>query len=121
MTLNPDQFNELLKTVGKSGKRTINGEKFLRRDTLDENGIAPYPQYSDAHSGAGFVTIDGYGLDHTPYLRGLRDTYTPEGNVLETVTTHKEGVDVIRQHRAGTHYSQQPQEPRKPVGRPFTR
>lgn len=107
MALNPDQFNELLKTVGKSGRRTIHGEKFIKHDELIDRGLSPYPKHSDASYGAGFVTVDGYGLDPTP-MGGLRDTYTPEGNMLETVANHKEGVAVIRQHRAGEHSSQRP-------------
>ena len=117
MPLNPDQFNELLKTAGRRSKMTVAGEKFIAHDELIDRGLSPYPKYSDATI-AGFVTVDGYGLDHTP-AGGLRDTYTPDGKHLETVATHKEGVAVIRQHRAGEHDSQKPQEPRKPLGRPI--
>lgn len=118
MALNPEQFNELLKTAGRSGKRTINGETFLRHDDLIDRGLSPYPKYSDAGTEAGWVAADGYGLSHTP-TGGLRDTYTPDGKLLETVATHKEGVAMIRQHRAGEHDSQKPQEPYKPLGRPI--
>jgi hypothetical protein len=114
MTLNPDQFNELLKTAGRRSKMTVAGEKFISHDTLEDRGLSPYDKYSDAAI-AGFVTVDGYGLDHTP-MSGIRSVYTPDGKELEAVSTHKEGVAVIRQHRAGTHSSQQPY---KPLGRPM--
>jgi len=107
MTLNPDQFNELLKTVGKRGKMTVAGEKFIRHDDLIDRGLSPYPKYSEAETDAGWVAADGYGLGHTP-MGGIRGTFTPEGNLLEDVATHKEGVAYIRQHRAGEHDSQKP-------------
>ena len=113
MALNPEQFNELLQTVGRGGKRTIAGERFLRHDELENRGLSPYDRHSDAAQ-AGFVTVDGYGLDHTPN-GGLRSTYTPDGKELETVATHKEGVKAINEHRAGTHASQQPPKPREPL------
>ena len=118
MPLNSDQFNELLQTVGRSGKRTIAGERFLRHDELESRGLSPYGEDSDASWGAGFVASDGYGLGHTP-AGGLRTVYTPDGKDLEDVATHKEGVGVINQHRAGTHPSQQPPKPRTPTGIPI--
>jgi len=117
MALNPDQFNELLKTAGRRSKMTVAGERFLAHDELESRGLSPYDKYSEA-SQAGFVTVDGYGIDHTP-MSGIRSTYTPDGKELEAVATHREGVAVIRQHRAGTHYSQQPDRS-KPLGRPRT-
>jgi hypothetical protein len=114
MALNPDQFNELLKNLDRGGKRTIAGERFIRHDELENRGLSPYHEESDASWGAGFVASDGYGLGHTPN-GGLRTVYTPDGKDLEDVTTHKEGVAVIRQHRAGTHASQRPREPREPL------
>ena len=118
MALNPDQFNELLKTAGRRSKMTVAGERFLAHDELESRGLSPYDKYSDA-SIAGFVTVDGYGIDHTP-MSGVRSTYTPDGKELEAVATHREGVAVIREHRAGTHSSQQTDRS-KPLGRPFTR
>lgn len=113
MALNPDQFNELLKNAGRRSKMTVAGERFLAHDELDSRGLSPYDKDSIA-SIAGFVTVDGYGLDHTPN-GGLRSTYTPDGKELETVATHKEGVKAINEHRAGTHASQQPPKPREPL------
>lgn len=114
MALNLDQFNELLQTVGRGGKRTIAGERFLRHDELESRGLSPYDKDSDASWGAGFVASDGYGLGHTP-TGGLRTVYTPDGKDLEDVATHKEGVGVIKSHRAGEHGSQQPRKPRQPL------
>ena len=113
MALNPDQFNELLKNAGRRSKMTVSGERFLAHDELESRGLSPYDKYSDA-SIAGFVTVDGYGVDHTP-PSGLRSAYTPDGKELETVSTHKEAVQAINEHRAGTHSSQQPPKPREPL------
>jgi hypothetical protein len=107
MALNPDQFNELLKTVGKSGKRTIAGERFIKHDELINRGLSPYPPETPASDGVGFVSQDHYGLGHTP-SGGLRTVYAPSGKDLEDVTSHKEGVGVINQHREGKHWSQTP-------------
>lgn len=114
MPLNPDQFNELLKNAGRRSKMTVAGERFLAHDELESRGLSPYSEDSDASWGAGFVASDGYGLGHTP-AGGLRTVYTPDGKDLEDVATHKEGVEVIKSHRAGTHYSQQPPKPREPL------
>lgn len=108
MTLNPEQFNELLKTVGKQGKQTIAGERFIKHNELLERGLSPYPPDSAASFSVGFVSQDHYGLGHTP-AGGLRTVYDPSGKDLEDVTTHKEGVGVINQHRAGKHYTQSTQ------------
>lgn len=101
MTLNPDQFNDLFKSVHKRDKRTIAGERFIRQDAL---GGTPL-QDEVAGSEAEWVTHDGYGLEATP-VGGLRSVFGPDGRILEDVITHKEGIPVINQHRAGEHWTQ---------------
>lgn len=118
MSLSPDQFNELLKGAGRRSKMTVGGERFIAHDTLKDSQTSPYPKESDASWGAGFVTSDGYGLGHTP-VAGLRPVYSPSGDELEDVMTHKDGVSVIKQHRAGEHYTQKPREPRRFTGIPI--
>lgn len=113
MALNSDQFNELLKNAGRRSKMTVAGERFLGHEELLDRGLSPYDKYSDAAQ-AGFVTVDGYGLDHTP-AGGIRSAYTPDGKELEAVATHKDAVKAINEHRAGTHASQQPPKPREPL------
>jgi hypothetical protein len=118
MSLSPEQFNEVLKNTGKRGKMTVAGERFVHHDELINRGLSPYPEHSDASWGAGWVASDGYGLSPTP-IGGLRSVFTPEGKELEDVPTHKYGVAVIQQHRAGEHDSQKPREPRQPRGLPM--
>ena len=102
MALNPDQFHELYKTAHKKDKRTIAGERFLRQDILEGSSVGDEVAGSDAE----WVTHDGYGLEATP-TGGLRSVFGPNGKILEDVTTHKEGIPVINQHRAGEHWTQQ--------------
>lgn len=114
MSLSPEQFNDLLKGVGRREKRTIAGEQFISHEVLKNAGLSPYDESSDAALGAGFVTADGYGLEHTP-VSGLRSVFGPSGRSLEDVASHKEGVSVIQRHRANQNA---PQHPRKPIGLP---
>lgn len=101
MALSPEQFNEILKGADRRSKMTVAGEKFLHHDELASRNLSPYPEHSDAALEAGYVTSDGYGLGPTP-TSGLRSVFAPSGKTLEDVTSHKEGVRVIREHRAGT-------------------
>jgi hypothetical protein len=105
MALNPDQFNALLKSAHRREKMTVAGERFIGHDVLHDAGLSPYGDDSDAKWGAGFVAVDGYGLEHTP-VGGLRSVFSPSGDILEDVATHKDGVGVIKQHRAGEHWTQ---------------
>jgi hypothetical protein len=101
VTLNPDQFNALYKSLGRYDKKSIAGERFIRQDALEGSSVGDEVTGSEAE----WVTHDGYGLEATP-VGGLRSVFHPSGGVLEDVPTHKEGVGVINQHRAGEHWSQ---------------
>lgn len=100
MSLSPEQFSEILKGAGRRGKMTVAGERFVHHDELSSRGLSPYPEHSDASFSVGYVTADGYGLEHTP-TSGLRSVFAPNGKTLEDVMSHKEGVQVIKDHRAG--------------------
>ena len=101
MPLNPDQFNALYKSVHKKDKRTIAGERFIRQDVLEGSSVGDEVVGSEAE----WVTHDGYGLEATP-VGGLRSVFGPNGRILEDVATHKDGIPVINQHRAGEHWTQ---------------
>jgi hypothetical protein len=104
MALNPDQFNAIFKSADRKDKRTIAGERFLRQDILEGSSVGDEAVGSDAE----WVTYDGYGLEATP-TGGLRSVFGPDGRILEDVATHKDGIPVINQHRAGEHWTQRKQ------------
>lgn len=114
MTLSNEQFNEILKSAHKKDKLTVAGERFIRQDALGGTPLQDEVVGSEAE----WVTHDGYGLEATP-VGGLRSVFGPGGKILEDVATHKEGVGVINQHRAGQHSSQREQKPRNPIKKSY--